>query len=266
MNPELSGIITLLTDFGTRDPFVGVMKGVILGRCPEAKLVDLGHEISPQQVPEAAFWLAKSHPWFPRGTIHIAVVDPGVGTDRAGVVARANGHLFVAPDNGLLRPALALDSASRAHRIDPARLGLPVPSRTFHGRDVFAPVAAEILAGRIAWDQVGPLHGELQDLPSIPAHRHGSEARGAVVTVDHFGNLVTNIEAELLGSIDDPVVSLESASCPLRGTYGEVPSGELVGVVGSFGTLEVAVRDGNAERTTGLGRGARVVVRPRPKP
>jgi S-adenosylmethionine hydrolase len=181
-------------------------------------------------------------------------------------VASAHGHLFIAPDNGLLVPVLARDPASRAHRIDPELLGLAMPSRTFHGRDVFAPVAAEILAGRLDWDAVGPPQTELVPLPTTPVRRHGAEVRGTVVTVDHFGNLVTNIEAEDLADIDDPVVSLETASCPLRGTYGEVPSGELVGVMGSFGTLEVACRDGNAERITGLTRGARVVVRTRPKP
>jgi S-adenosylmethionine hydrolase len=266
MTPALSGIITLLTDFGTRDPFVGVMKGVLLGRCPAAKIVDLTHEVAAQQVPGGAFWLAKTYAWFPAGTLHLAVVDPGVGTDRAGLVASAGGHLFIAPDNGLLAPALARDPASQARRIDPELLGLSVPSRTFHGRDVFAPVAAEILAGRLEWDAVGPLQTELVPLPTTPVRRHGAEVRGTVVTVDHFGNLITNIEAEDLVGIDDPLVSLDTASCPLRGTYGEVPSGELLGLVGSFGTLEVACRDGNAERTTGSTRGARVVVRPRPKP
>ena len=266
MLPALSGIITLLTDFGTRDPFVGVMKGVILGRCPVARIVDLSHEVSPQQVPEGAFWLAKTFVWFPSGTLHLVVVDPGVGTRRAALVAQACGHLFVAPDNGILAPVLGRDPAGRAYRIDPEPLGLSVPSRTFHGRDVFAPVAAEILAGRLEWDAVGPPQTELVPLPTVPAHRQGAEVRGTVVTVDHFGNLITNIEAEDLAGIDDALVSLETASCPLRGTYGEVSSGELVGVVGSFGTLEVACRDGNAERITGLTRGARVVVRPRPKP
>jgi hypothetical protein len=266
MTPALSGIITLLTDFGTRDPFVGVMKGVILGRCPAARIVDLSHEVPPQQVPEGAFWLAKVFVWFPSATLHLVVVDPGVGTRRAALVAQACGHLFVAPDNGILAPALARDPHSRAHRIDPELLGLSVPSRTFHGRDVFAPVAAEILAGRLEWDAVGPPQTELVPLPTVPARRQGAEVRGTVVTVDHFGNLITNIEAEDLADIDDAVVSLETASCPLRGTYGEVSSGELVALVGSFGTLEVALRDGNAERITGLTRGARVVVRPRPKP
>jgi hypothetical protein len=189
-----------------------------------------------------------------------------VGTRRAALVAQACGHLFVAPDNGILAPVLGRDPAGRAYRIDPEPLGLSVPSRTFHGRDVFAPVAAEILAGRLEWDAVGPPQTELVPLPTVPAHRQGAEVRGTVVTVDHFGNLITNIEAEDLAGIDDALVSLETASCPLRGTYGEVSSGELVGVVGSSGTLEVACRDGHAERITGLTRGARVVVRPRPKP
>ncbi len=267
MTPPLSGIITLLTDFGTRDPFVGVMKGVILGRCPGARIVDLSHEVPPQQVPEGAFWLSKTFVWFPPGTLHLVVVDPGVGTQRAALVAEASGHVFVAPDNGILAPALARDPESRAHRIDPELLRLSVPSRTFHGRDVFAPVAAEILAGRLEWDAVGPPQTELVPLPTVPARRQGDEVRGTVVTVDHFGNLITNIEAEDLAGIgDDVLVSLETATCPLRGTYGEVSSGELVALVSAFGTLEVACRDGNAERITGLTRGARVVVRPRPKP
>ncbi len=266
MTPALSGIITLLTDFGTRDPFVGVMKGVILGRCPTARIVDLTHGVAAQQIPEAAFWLAKSYGWFPPGTVHLCVVDPGVGTVRAALVMRAGGHLFVAPDNGLLARVLAEHPAAPVHRIDPALLSLPVPSRTFHGRDVFAPVAAEILAGRLAWDAVGPLHPDPVDLPTAQPQRQGDEVRGTVLTVDHYGNLITNIDAQMLAELDDPVVDVGTAACPLRGTYGEVASGELVGMVGSFGTLEIACRDGSAERITGLSRGARVLVRGRAKP
>ena len=189
-----SGIITLLTDFGTRDPFVGVLKGVILGRCPTAQLVDLTHAIAPQQLDEANFWLSRCFPWFPPGTLHLAVVDPGVGSGRAGLVVGAHGHLFVGPDNGLFGGVLAADPTACAYQIDVERLRLPKPSRTFHGRDVFAPVAAEIVAGRLSWDLAGPPHTECVVLPCARAQRLGAEVHGAVTAVDHFGNLITNIE------------------------------------------------------------------------
>ncbi|MFC1642817.1 S-adenosyl-l-methionine hydroxide adenosyltransferase family protein, partial [Myxococcota bacterium] len=256
-----SGIITLLTDFGIRDPFVGVVKGVLLSRCPTAQLVDLTHGITPQQVDEAGFWLSSCYRWFPPGTVHLAVVDPGVGGARSGLVVGTREHVFVGPDNGLFGRVLAAGTRARAHQIELERLRLPRPSCTFHGRDLFAPVAAEIVAGRLSWDAVGPIRGDWVALPDSRPRRLGAEVHGVVVTVDHFGNLITDIEEHLLAGIDRPIVLVAGVACPLRTTYSDVAPGELVAMPGSFGTLEVARREGSAALALGLGRGTTVIVR-----
>ena len=136
------GVITITTDFGHKGPFVAVMKGVILSRYPEAKIVDLMHDIPAQWPPEAGFWVCRSYRWFPAGSIHLAIVDPGVGTERDILIVEHEGHLFMAPDNGLLGQLLDTTASARVYRLDMARLDLPEPSATFHGRDIFAPVAA----------------------------------------------------------------------------------------------------------------------------
>lgn len=249
------GIVSLLTDFGRDDPFVGLMHAVILGRFPQAKIVDLSHGVAPQAVDEAAFWLAKSYRWFPEGTVHVAVVDPGVGTDRAALCIEADGHVFVAPDNGVAGE-LAARTDALVHSIELERVGLPQPSRTFHGRDVFAPVAAEIAAGRLRVEDVGARAHPLR-LEAAP---------GRVVSVDHFGNLISNLEASELARFERPAVELAGEEIPLADSYAEVPVGELLALVSSFDTLEIAVREGNAAARLGVSRGAAVLVREaRPK-
>jgi S-adenosylmethionine hydrolase len=254
-------VVALLTDFGLDDPFVGIMKGVVLSRCPEATLIDLTHGILPQAVVEGAFWLERSVDWLPRGSIVVAVVDPGVGTARRPLVLEALGRIFVGPDNGLLSPLAARDPASAAYVIDSELLGLDVPSRTFHGRDVFAPVAAELAACRLSPSGVGPRaeHFEAKPLPRATAK--GTVVTGKVVTVDRFGNLITCIERALLPT-GPAVAEIGAARAVVRTAYGEAAPGELVAVVNAFDVLEVAVRDGSAARSLGVGRGAEVVVRP----
>ena len=257
--------IALLTDFGLDDPFVGVMKAVIFSRCPDATVVDLTHGIPPQGVDVGAFWLERSVQWLPRGAIVVAVVDPGVGTERAAVVAVAAGRTFVGPDNGLLAPVVAGDPAALAYGIDVARLGLPVPSRTFHGRDVFAPVAAELAAGRLSASDVGARLQALAASPFAPAVVAGGVVRGVVTAVDRFGNLITNVGRALVP--DGPaVVEVQGTVAPLLATYGEVRTGRLLGLVNAFDVVEIAERDGSAARRLGVGRGAEVVVRPDPGP
>jgi S-adenosyl-L-methionine hydrolase (adenosine-forming) len=252
-----SGIITLLTDFGSDDPFVGVMKGVILSRYRTATIVDLCHGIVPGRVAEAAFWLERSYRYFPDGTVHVAVVDPGVGSARKSVALRAQGHYFVGPDNGTFS-GLEPDGA-QARVIDLAALGLAAPSRTFHGRDIFAPIAADLAAGIRPFDDVGELTtldaARLDVRPVVTEQ----EIRGLVVTVDRFGNLLTNIDAELVerGAWE---VSVAGQRCPLRGTYSDVPRGSAVAVVGSFGVVEVAIRDGSAKARLGADVGAAVLL------
>jgi len=262
-HPFPSGIITLTTDFGTRDPFVGVMKGSILSRWPEAKIIDLTHEILVHWPAEAGFWLARSFEYFPRGSVHVAVVDPGVGTKRDIAIVETEGHLFLAPDNGLLAPITSRVGRFKAYRLELhrlAHLGLSVPSATFHGRDIFGPIAAELAAGRLRPHQIG---SELREL--VPAWVDEPEVEtgrvaGAVITVDHFGNLITNIDAALLARFSRPTVRTGSHEFPLKRTYGDGRPGEYVALVNAFRVIEIARSEGSATLGLGLGRGARVEV------
>ena len=206
-----SGVITITTDFGHKGPFAAVMKGVILGRFPEAKIIDLTHDIPAQWPPEAGFWVRRSYAWFPPGTLHLAIVDPGVGTERDILLAECNGHFFMAPDNGLLAQTLDACDAPRVYLLDPALLGnldLPAPSATFHGRDIFAPIAAEIAAGRVDIGDIGhPVNAWTPDWLDGPETGPG-EVRGVIVTVDTFGNLISNIDARLVEDMREPVAHI----------------------------------------------------------
>jgi S-adenosyl-L-methionine hydrolase (adenosine-forming) len=253
-----SGIITLLTDFGLSDPFVGIMKGVILSRFRGASVVDLCHGIPAQSVADAAFWLERAYRWFAPGTVHVAVVDPGVGSARRILAARADGHLFLAPDNGLLATSLT-GVGAEVRAVDPSRLGLPPPSATFHGRDVFAPLAAELASGVLTFAAVGvPASAE----PCVLAAPYlSAEALcGVVVTIDRFGNLITNLDRGALEAAGARRVLVGEREVPLRRTYADAAPGELLAVINAFEVLELAIRDGSAERQLGLGRGAPVRV------
>lgn len=250
-----SGVITLLTDFGLVDPFVGVMKGVILSRFPAARVVDLCHGIRPQAIREAAFWLERCYAWFPPGTVHVAVVDPGVGSARRVLAAALLSHFFLVPDNGLLAERLLEAPGARVLAVDIARHGLTPPSATFHGRDVFAPLAAALASGALDFDALGepvkPMPCELAG-PT----RDAQTISGEVVTIDHFGNLLTNLDGALLAGADLPHAIIGERRVPLGRTYSEARPGELLALVNAFGVLEIAERDGSAERTLGVGRGA----------
>lgn len=259
-----SGVITLTSDFGSRDPFVGVMKGCILARFAAARLIDLTHEVCAHWPAEAGFWLARSYGWFPPGTVHVAVVDPGVGTDRDIVLLASRGHLLLAPDNGLLAPVQHSDAAAVAWRLTPqgkTRCGIGRASATFHGRDIFAPLAAELAAGRLTADQVGEPIAELVpswlDEPIVTDDR----IAGAIVTIDHFGNLITNIDSGMLASFREPVVHAGNLVLVMRRTYGDCHPGVALALVNSFGVIEIAVAEGRAAEVLGLSRGAPVVVR-----
>jgi S-adenosylmethionine hydrolase len=251
-------VVTLLTDFGLEDPFVGILKGVLLREGSELQVVDLTHSVPAQNIEVASFYLERSFAWFPRGSVHLCVVDPGVGSDRAALAAEAHGHWFVAPDNGVLGAVLERDASARVRRLHPETLGLPEPSRTFHGRDVFAPVAAWLAGGRRPFDGLGPLATAIE-IPKQPAQRSASGAVGRVITVDHFGNLITNLPAHWLEDADAEV-EIGSQKFRVVGTYAEAREGECVALVSSFHTLEVAQRNGNAAQALGVGRGALVRV------
>ena len=258
-----ANLITLTTDFGQADGYVAAMKGVLLTICPQARLIDVSHEIRPQAIGQAAYVLSTAAPYFPPGTVHVAVVDPGVGSARDLAVIEAEGHVFLAPDNGLLAAVVEAVETATLRRVEPRvleRIGIGVPSATFHGRDVFAPLAAEIAAGRLAPDVLGPqvaelIPGWLEDPVVGP-----SQVAGSVVTIDHFGNLISNIDAVHLEHLSHPAVRVGGRELPLRRTYSDVRPGEYLALVNSFGVVEVARAERSAAEGLGLERGAPVLV------
>lgn len=251
-----SGVITLLTDFGLSDPYVGVMKGVILGRFPSATLVDLTHAILPQDTRAAEFWIERSYRWFAPGTLHLVVVDPGVGSARDPLALEIDGHLFVGPDNGVFGAVLDHPGPQRAHRIDPVALGITQLSSTFHGRDLFGPAAA-VLAASADGDlgRVGPRRE-----PPIGSARHRGSADGSIVLSDHFGNLITDLLRESLPSAGPWRVRVRGQLLPVVRTYADAEPGQCVALVGSFGTLELAARNASAAELLGAGPGDAVAI------
>jgi S-adenosylmethionine hydrolase len=260
------GVVTITTDFGHQGPFVATIKGRILSRLPDARIIDVTHEVPVYWPAEAGFWLARSYAYFPMGSVHIAVVDPGVGTNREIIAVVADDHLFLAPDNGLLTPIVARAKSSSIYRLnlDAARVRfkLPTVSATFHGRDIFAPIAAELAAGRANPGDLGPEMNPDDLVPSWVEDPATSDDQitGVVITIDHFGNLITNIDAGLLTRFSRPVVRTGGHTFPLRRTYGDVRPGEFLALVNSFGVLEIARAEQSAADALGLGRGAPVTV------
>jgi hypothetical protein len=257
------GVITITTDFGHQGPFVGVMKGRMLAKFPAARIVDLTHEILVHWPAEAGFWLARSFRYFPSGTVHVAVVDPGVGTSRDLLAVETRGHVLLSPDNGLLAPVIARESEARVYRFEWSKLGslgVSKPSATFHGRDVFAPVAAEMAAGRCRAADLGPqVTSWIPSWVDEPIVERG-RVQGVVITLDHFGNLITNIEAAAVAGFRSPKVLAGGHEFPLRRTYGDVRPGDYLALVNSFEVVEIARAQQNAAEGLGLGRGAPVVI------
>jgi S-adenosylmethionine hydrolase len=249
-------IITLLTDFGTSDSYVAEVKGVLLAGCPGATLVDISHAVPPGNLATASYLLGRSWRHFPKGTVHFAVVDPGVGTTRRAVAVGREGHLFVAPDNGLLTAVIGNGSGAEVWTLaEPAGA-----SPTFHGRDLFAPAAARLAAGATLAD-VGALVLEPPVLLASPVPQYeGKKVHGEILHVDRYGNLVTTLTPEVVPAY--AVLESEDMEIgPIRRTFGDVKSGELLAYWGSGGLLEIAVRDGNAARRLGIGAGSRVTAR-----
>ena len=252
-------VVTLTTDFGLRDPYVAEMKGVMLGLAPDVRLIDVTHDIDAHDVVGAALALEAVVPFFPPGTIHLAVVDPGVGTARRGLVVAAGNSTFVAPDNGLLTPVFAR-GVWRAFALMTAELRLPRVSRTFHGRDVFAPAAAHLARG-VSPEQFGPAVTDPVRLPWPTAQAADGAVAGAVVHVDRFGNLITSIPADAVERVG-PAASVHIAGkrLPLVDTYADLPRGAAGALIGPNHRLEVAVREGSAAAMLKAGRGTPVSV------
>jgi S-adenosylmethionine hydrolase len=251
-------LVSVLTDFGVQDTYVGQMKAALLAVAPTATLVDLTHAVPPQDVVTGAFLLWAAVEAFPSGSVHLAVVDPGVGSDRRAVAAQARrGDLFIGPDNGLLVPALErLGGISGAVELrEPGYWRASTPSATFHGRDIFAPVAGHLASG-VPLPRLGrPV--ELQKPFELPQPKG---LQGEVVHIDGYGNLVTNLPAD--GLPERYVVSLAGRRIEPRPHYQAVGPGELLALIGSSGLLEISVRDGSAAHTTAARRGTPVRVEP----
>ncbi len=258
-----SGIVTITTDFGHQGPFAAVMQGVILARFPAARVVDLIHDIPAQWPPEAGFWVARAYRYFPSGTVHLAIVDPGVGTERRILLAELDSHVFMAPDNGLLAGLLESADAPRIYHLEVDALrarGIAEPSNTFHGRDIFAPAAALLASGEARAADLGtPVEEWIPGWIEEPAVSSVS-VTGSIVTIDSFGNLISNIDERLIGGFRDPAVTIAGRQIPMQQTYGRVTPGEHLALVNSFGVVEVACAEGNAAESLGLGRGAPIVV------
>ncbi len=257
----MAPVITLTTDFGHAGPFAGVMKAVILAHAPGAAIHDLTHCIAPWQPGEAGFWLARCYSYFPAGSVHVAVVDPGVGTARAILACAWDGHLFLAPDNGIVPMIAGPDAAVHALSADwLARQRWPAPSNTFHGRDIFAPLAAALLTGRVRPEAIGARAPQPAPAAIPPATFATDRVVGRVAAIDTWGNLITNIEGAMLARLHQPLIQVACRELRLSQTYGAGPPGALLAIVNSFGVLEVAWREGNAAQLLGLGHGAEVIA------
>lgn len=249
--------ITLLTDFGTRDGFVGAVKGVLAALAPGIIVDDISHDLPAGDIRTAGQALSRYWRRYPEGTVHLVVVDPGVGTGRRALACSAAGRFLVAPDNGVLTPVLAT-SGSRCFGIEGSAHPAPI-SPTFHARDVFAPVAA-VLASGSPLSLVGPVVDDPVVAPEPEAMRMGETGRGAVVGVDRFGNATTNLPGGW--AEHRSVVEVAGLRLVVRGTYGDVASGDALALVDSEGWIEVAVRDGSAADLLSLGAGTPVVLNP----
>lgn len=261
-------VITLMTDFGIKDGNVGVMKGVIWGICPTAQICDLSHMIGAQNIREAAYVLARSVPYFPKGSIHVVVVDPGVGTRRRPMAAQIGDWFYVGPDNGTITGLLerAKQEGWQAHfvELDQPEYWLQNISYVFHGRDIFSPVAAHLANGVSLAELGSPFSDPIRlELPKPEKTKDGW--RGEVTHIDHFGNISTNIRVEHLG---DAMNQKENIIVRLSGieingmvnTFGERPVGELIALIGSTGNLGIALVNGDAAAKLGVKQGNEILV------
>jgi S-adenosylmethionine hydrolase len=257
-------VITLLTDFGIRDGYPGVMKGVIWKIAPEAKIADITHDITPQDVLEAALVLWRTARYFPAGTIHLAVVDPGVGTSRRGIAAQLGAQYFVGPDNGLVSLLLKQTEDHKQPtnfiQLDRPQFWLPEISNVFHGRDIFAPVAGHLAAG-IPFDKLGtpiddPIRIEIPQALAIP-----NGWLGQVIHIDHFGNLGTNLNVNHLKKMKEVMVKIKGEQITgLVSTFGERPVGSVIALLDSSGSLAISVVNGSAAKTLQASVGDKIEV------
>jgi S-adenosylmethionine hydrolase len=257
-------IVSLTTDFGLDDPFVGIMKGVMLGRDPSLRIIDLCHGVPAGAAGIGGLWVGLSCRWLPAGSLHVAVVDPGVGTDRRILCMRDAEHRFLVPDNGLASEICRHRRIEAIYDVDwKAHIG-PPPSHTFHGRDVFAPIAADLARGALLPEQLGPEVSACGIQSPLPRSQpSGRGVDGEVLLSDHFGNLMTNIPATQLPEGGRVCVIAGSETFSMVDTYQEAAPGQPVCLVNSFGLLEIACPDDNAARVLGMGPGTPVRIEAR---
>jgi hypothetical protein len=259
-------IIALVTDFGLRDHYVGSMKGAILGICPEAAVVDITHEVPPHDIAAGSAALAAAYRDFPAGTVFVAVVDPGVGSARRAIAAEAGGYLFVGPDNGVFSGVFDRTPPRRIVELARGDYASADISRTFEGRDRFAPAAAWLATG-VPLARLGPsLSLDRVERVPAPAPVLGeTNIGGEVVHVDRFGNLITNVERRVFDALSASrpmIVEIGERTVPIVATYADVPEGAVCGLFGSTNHLEIAANRASAAALLGLGAGARVVISP----
>jgi S-adenosyl-L-methionine hydrolase (adenosine-forming) len=242
-------VITLLTDFGSADHYAGVMKGILLGICPDAQLVDISHETTPYAIAEAAFTLSQAWTCFPQGTVHLVVVDPGVGSARRPILAEAAGHRFVAPDNGVLTMLYDTVPAHAVREITASRYFRQPVSRTFHGRDIFAPVAAHLANGLAAAELGDPIGDYLRLGFASPARTGEKTWTGTILKTDHFGNLITNFDSKTWQRLAVEAFEMRVGGrvvSRMASNYAEMNAGDLFIIAGSAGFLELSVNRGSA--------------------
>lgn len=248
-----SGVLTFTTDFGTRDHYVGSMRGVVASLAPRLRIFDITHEVPAFDVAEGAFAIAQAFRYYPEGTVHVVVVDPGVGSARRPVAVEACNHWFVAPDNGVLSQVVELAGQFKARRVD-ERHGLASMSTTFHGRDLFAPAAARLATG-LPFEGIGPLVTDLSRMDPVSA----ACGHGRVLHVDSFGNIVTSFQASEFPS--GASLAVGSGTVDERASsYDSMPEGRLFAIVGSSGYVEVSLNQGSAARATGVRAGDPVTL------
>jgi S-adenosylmethionine hydrolase len=243
-------IITLTTDFGEMDHYVGTMKGVILSRCPNAQVVDISHQIEPFSIVAGAYAISQSAPYFPPATIHVVVIDPGVGTERKPLLAEASGQIFIAPDNGVLSFILERDRTAKAREISNRDLWLPSISATFHGRDIFAPAAAAVASGKATPEGTGPLVEKPILMPDLEPQKAGPNLwRGVVLCVDHFGNVISNFHSAEFGAALQKKFTISAGKGRVnsaRWSFGGAPPDLCFAYLGSSGYIELGINQNSA--------------------
>lgn len=253
-------ILTLTTDFGLSDHYVGTMKGVILGICPQAQIVDISHQVSPFEITEGAYLIAQAYRYFPKKTVHVVVVDPGVGTTRRPILLEAAGQYFVAPDNGVLSMIYSREK-HKVRLIANDRFFRKPVSSTFHGRDIFAPVAAHVAAGVLPSRVGKPIENYLRPSFEQPMRSGKRTWNGRILKVDRFGNIITNFHVNDFPNLEQRGFSMAIGSSEITAMarhYAECGTGELFAIVGSSGYVEVSVSQGSAAKRIGCVPGAAV--------